>query len=55
MTNKRIRSLKTKDDFMNIIVGGAFLGSGGGGPIEAGISMMEEVLSLKKEVKVLLP
>jgi|GEM_PF-1009857 len=50
-----IKILKTEDDFLNIIIGGTFLGSGGGGPIEAGISMMNEILSLKREIKVLLP
>lgn len=52
---KKISILKTKEDFMNIIVGGAFLGSGGGGPIEAAIEMMNEILNKNKEIKVYRP
>ena len=52
---KKIDLLKTKEDFMNVMVGGAFLGSGGGGPISAGISMINEILGNNKYVKVLKP
>lgn len=51
----RIYVLKGKEDFLNIIQGGAFLGSGGGGPIAAGEEMLEEILKDGGEVVVISP
>lgn len=41
---KRISTLSTKEDFEYIILGGALLGSGGGGPISAGLQIMDDIL-----------
>lgn len=41
----KITALQTPEDFDYIIQGGAFLGSGGGGPIAAGIQMKEDLLN----------
>ncbi len=49
----RINVLRGKEDFLNIIQGGAFLGSGGGGPIAAGEEMLEEILKDGGEVVVI--
>lgn len=41
---KQLKVIKTEDDLDNLIVGGAFLGSGGGGPITAGLEMKADIL-----------
>ncbi len=48
----KITELVEKKDFEYIIMGGAFLGSGGGGPVAAGKQIMEDVLAHKVPVKV---
>lgn len=47
-----IKQLETLEDFEYIIMGGAFLGSGGGGPVAAGEQIAQNILTYKKPVKI---
>lgn len=50
---KPIQSICTDSDLENLIWGGAFLGSGGGGPINLAHSIKTEILKLKQSIPVL--
>lgn len=52
---KAISELKTSDDFDYIIQGGAFLGSGGGGPIAAGMQIKEDLLAHGQTIQLISP
>lgn len=39
-----IKKLSRKEDYLNIMLGGAFLGSGGGGPLKAAQEIIDEIL-----------
>lgn len=47
-----IKRLVTKEDFQYIVMGGALLGSGGGGPVAAGQQIIQDILSYNKPVEI---
>ncbi len=47
-----IKKLVTKEDFEYIVMGGALLGSGGGGPVAAGQQIIRDILSYNKPVEI---
>ncbi|GAU79930.1 DUF917 domain-containing protein [Fusibacter sp. 3D3] len=48
-----IKRLVTKKDFEYIVMGGALFGSGGGGPVAAGMQIIQDILSYNKPVEII--
>lgn len=53
MQHEPIKQLENQEDFEYIIMGGAFLGSGGGGPLAAGQQIVQNILTYKKPIKII--
>lgn len=52
---ERIETISTEEDLLCLMMGGAFLGSGGGGPMNMALDLKDYILSFKKAIRVIPP
>lgn len=52
---EKITEISTEEDLLCLIMGGAFLGSGGGGPMNMALSLKDYILTFEKTIPVIQP